>query len=246
MYEHWEDTHLILPVQAYDDRHSEVSDTIDWEVIKEWLKECAFQHDDCKNLATTSRENIPSFCLIDCKAETIIPAAEMSDPNYVTLSYVWGSSTTSLQVLDASTSLPVLPDSNQRPKVVNDAMEAVRRIGYRYLWVDRYCIPQGDHDAKSKQIKSMGKIYAMSVVTIIAAGGNDAEHGLPGVSSRSTLQPVWTTIHSGSRTMPVIYFEPPNKDILKSTWNSRGWTYQEALLPKRRLVFTDRQGHYLP
>ncbi|KAK3500341.1 heterokaryon incompatibility protein-domain-containing protein [Neurospora hispaniola] len=244
--ENWEDTRLILPVQTYNDGHDKVTSTMDWELIKKWLDTCRSEHDyNCHaDLATTALENIPSFCLIDCESETIILAAERCSPKYVTLSYVWGASITSPPVLDANTSLPVLPNSNQRLKVVNDAMETVRRIGYRYLWVDRYCIPQSDHDAKSIQIKNMGKIYSLSVLTIIAAAGNDAEYGLPGVSSPPTLQPVWTTIRSGKRDMPLIYFEAPNKDISRSTWNSRGWTYQEALLPKRRLVFTDRQVYF--
>ncbi|KAK3493680.1 heterokaryon incompatibility protein-domain-containing protein, partial [Neurospora crassa] len=221
-------------------------DTVDWELIKEWLHKCHAEHDNnyCNAPKSVTAEDIPSFCVIDCETETIIPAAGMRNLKYVTLSYIWGASTTPSQVPVASTSLPVLPESNQRPKVVNDAMEVVQRIGYRYLWVDRYCIPQSDHDAKSIQIQKMGKIYSLSALTIIAAAGNDAEYGLPGVSSPPTLQPLWTTIRSGKREMPVIYFEPPNKDILRSTWNSRGWTYQEALLSRRRLVFTDRHVYF--
>ncbi|KAL0475978.1 heterokaryon incompatibility protein domain-containing protein [Neurospora intermedia] len=242
----WKDVYLILPAQAYNDGHDEITDTIDWELIHKWLGTCHSEHANChtSTLATITLENIPSFFLIDCERETIVLGSGMRNLKYVTLSYVWGASTTSPQVLDASTSLPVLPDSNQRPKVVNDAMEAVRRIEYRYLWVDRYCIPQSDHDAKSKQIKNMGRIYSMSILTIIAAAGSNAEYGLPGVTSPPSLQLAWTTLRSGNRAMPFIYFEPPNKDILRSTWNSRGWTYQEALLSKRRLVFTDRHVYF--
>ena len=36
----------------------------------------------------------------------------------------------------------------------------------------------------------------------------------------------------------------PRSDIAKSKWNTRAWTYQEALLSRRRLVFTPRQVYF--
>ena len=160
--------------------------------------------------------------------------------------YVWGcsGSTAVPQAVDAGTLLPLLPDSNQRPRVINDAMEVVRRIGHRFLWVDRYCILQSDHSSKLIQIQNMGKIYSASILTIIASAGNNVDYGLPGVGLGPRVEFIWTTIPYGKTTIPVVHFEPPSNDILNSKWNSRGWTYQEALLSKRTLVFTDRQVYF--
>lgn len=36
----------------------------------------------------------------------------------------------------------------------------------------------------------------------------------------------------------------PRSDIAKSKWNTRAWTYQEALLSRRRLVFAPRQVYF--
>jgi hypothetical protein len=33
-------------------------------------------------------------------------------------------------------------------------------------------------------------------------------------------------------------------EVESSVWRSRGWTYQEGLLPKRRLIFTDKRVYY--
>jgi hypothetical protein len=37
---------------------------------------------------------------------------------------------------------------------------------------------------------------------------------------------------------------PTISDIHTSVWATRGWTYQEALLARRRLYFTDRQVYF--
>ncbi|KAK4031316.1 hypothetical protein C8A01DRAFT_42220, partial [Parachaetomium inaequale] len=59
-------------------------------------------------------------------------------------------------------------------------MTVVTKLGLKYLWVDRYCIPQNDPVARKAQIQQMGEIYSRSALTIIAAAGSSPEHGLPG------------------------------------------------------------------
>jgi hypothetical protein len=86
----------------------------------------------------------------------------------------------------------------------------------------------------------MGKIYAESTLTIIAAAGSDPDHGIPGVSSTMRIQR--PSIRVGRHCL--VGVRPPAHEIKRSKWNSRSWTYQEALLPKRRLVFTDTQTYF--
>ena len=119
----------------------------------------------------------------------------------------------------------------------------VRELGFRYRWVDRYCYPQADGRAKHTQLQHMGTIYARSTITIIAAAGEDAEYGLPGVGLRAR-NPQLRTDSVGVCTgdwlsRPLIAYHVPTEDIKWFLWNTRGWTYQEALLSRRRLVFTD-------
>ncbi|KAK3388379.1 heterokaryon incompatibility protein-domain-containing protein [Sordaria brevicollis] len=204
-FEGWENTHLIVPVLPWDRGSDKVLDSINWEIVAEWLSACKSKHayycntNVCPDTMLEFLDNVPNFCLIDCVTDTIIPAKGIQNLEYCTLSYVWGDSSfvTSSQPegIDAKSSVPILPKSNLRPRVVNDAMDVVRQIGSRYLWVDRYCIPQSDHNSKDIQIQKMGKIYSMSRVTIIAAAGNDAEYGLPGVGSGPRLPPLHTTFY---------------------------------------------------
>ncbi|KAK3946910.1 heterokaryon incompatibility protein-domain-containing protein [Pseudoneurospora amorphoporcata] len=235
----WSEAHFILPVQT-NGRGGQISDTVDYGIISEWLAYCQSTHQSCATIRSVPLTTIiPGLHLIDCIQWKIIPAEEMTGSTYVTLSYVWGTALVDPQSMQSSTVGPVLPNDGL-PKVIRDAMEVVRCLGYRYLWVDRYCIPQGNAEVKHLQIQNMGKIYSLSDLTIIAAAGEDAEYGLPGVSPPLRTSQLWTTISHGILQLPVLYLNTPNWEVGNSVWASRGWTYQEALLSRRRLVFTDR------
>ncbi|KAK3402786.1 heterokaryon incompatibility protein-domain-containing protein [Sordaria brevicollis] len=210
---------------------------VDYPSIKAWLHSCALDHDQCSK-AHTSITAIPGLRFIDCVTEHIIPACEASEQVYVTLSYVWGASSHVSGNATAAGPASVLPAC--LPRVIRDAVTVTRTLGYRYLWVDRYCIPQNDRSVKHIQIQSMGSIYACSTLTIIAAAGDDAEHGLPGVTSRPRIPQLSVDLGDFS----VVEFHSPRYDIESSTWSTRGWTYQEAQLARRRLVFTDNQVYF--
>lgn len=76
-------------------------------------------------------------------------------------------------------------------------------------------------------------------LTIIAAAGRGPDHGLPGLSRIRAAQ---RTLKIGKHVF--IAVEDPTMEILSSEWNSCAWTYQEALLSRRRLVFTGSQVYF--
>lgn len=240
-YASWPAVHLLLPAQA-PSGEGPISDSVDYSTVSEWLTYCQSTHQSCNPTRSSPLSTIiPGFQLIDCEDGSIIPAENMTTSTYVTLSYVWGSGPVNHETMGSSAGPPRLPSSSSLPKVISDAMEVARTLGYRYLWVDRYCIPQENSHVKHLQIQSMGRIYSLSDLTIIAAAGEDAQHGLPGVSSTSSKVPqLWTNITHADLQLSLTYFSPPTFDIQHSVWTSRGWTFQEALLSRRRLVFTDR------
>jgi Heterokaryon incompatibility protein (HET) len=128
------------------------------------------------------------------------------------------------------------------PLVVEDAMRVVRELGKQYLWVDRYCIDQQDHDGKALQIQNMDLIYEGAYATIIASASPDATAGLPGVScSPRKVQPsavVGDQVLISS--LPPLWFS-----LRESAWVKRGWTYQEAILSRRCLFFTETQVYFV-
>lgn len=89
-------------------------------------------------------------------------------------------------------------------------------------------------------ISQMDKIYANSFLTIIAAAGDDAQTGLPGVTNVRRKQREVCI-----QDVTLLELPDTNGDIFNSTWASRGWTYQECYLSTRRLVFTANDTVFL-
>jgi hypothetical protein len=67
------------------------------------------------------------------------------------------------------------------PKTIRDAIDLVRALKERYLWVDALCLVQNDQADMQKGIDIMDIIYERAVMTIVAASGDSANSGLPGV-----------------------------------------------------------------
>lgn len=202
-----------------------ISPKIDWGPVKAWVRASTIRPTPER---TSSGESSP-LLVIDCSTRTIVLIDETKE--YVTLSYVWGAApATSSGETEVNAALAQLPPT------VEDSLIVCLELGHRYLWVDRYCIPQDDQAQRHLLIQRMDTIYANSVVTIVACAGSDPQHGLPGVTRPRQGLP---RLHlGGSGYLQMI---PSARDIERSTWTRRAWTYQETLLSQRRLYFTDSQ-----
>ncbi|KAI0411713.1 heterokaryon incompatibility protein-domain-containing protein [Xylaria grammica] len=195
---------------------------------KDCIEYCRSQHwSNCQSHKEQAMPDI-NFQLIDCKKKTIV-SASLECP-YVALSYVWGEPSDDYEFREKNL-----------PQLIKDSMETVLSLGFEYLWVDRYCIRQSDKQDKATQIRHMDAIYAGAELTIIAASGENPHYGLPGVSRKDrSPQPVLQVGHHRIvATLP-----HPSWLLRKSKWNTRGWTYQEGLLSRRRLLFFEQQVVY--
>lgn len=207
---------------------------VDYQLFGSWISDCVEHHGPSCNKPPTLQ--LTDFRVIDCGTPTLneqklVSYPDRIHPDYVALSYVWGAGTKS-PTLPLNSTLP-----EPIPKVISDAVVVVREMGYRYLWIDRYCIPQEENEMK-QQLQMMGHIYEAAVFTIIAAAGNGPGYGLPGVTT--TTRPKQPSFRVGGDCLlaPIIQ---PESEITDSKWATRGWTFQEGILSRRRLVFTKHQ-----
>lgn len=168
--------------------------------------------------------------LIDCQSMRVVEATFQVP--YVALSYVWGP-----QVSEPQLQIGRLVDL---PRTIADAVTVTKGMGQRYLWVDRYCIDQCNHELKGAQIRSMAAIYERAWVTIISLGPND-QTGLPGVSI-PRVEPA--VVQTGDMSITIIP-RRLRESMDSSVYNTRAWTLQEAYLSPRRLVFAPEQAYFV-
>lgn len=224
---------------------------LDAEHIKGWLSCCQNDHGEMCD-GTTFTPSLPSgFRVIDVAEESVIEPQETMD-NYVALSYQWATATSdptrdlmllrnNLKEMETPGSLS--PDC--LPEVIQDAVQLCRDIGQRYLWVDRLCVFQDPDDkdgSRQTQIDAMDVIYWLATVTIVASA-NGHGVGLPGVSSRPrpfTLRNTsWVLSMDGPHCLG--FMVPPASDTINpSSWNTRGWTFQERWISRRLILFGQR------
>jgi hypothetical protein len=205
-------------------------------LVASWLQYCSENH---KMLCSKGRSLVTGLRLIDCESFTV-KTADLED-TYVALSYVWGSSVQENVPRGVGNTI----DNNQLPQslptVITDAVKVTKDLGFRYLWIDKFCIDQDDPGTKHDQIKQMGLVYENAELTIIAAAGLDENYGLPGVGD--TLRKAQLSVEIGKFRI-LSSMQHPHRAIHSSTWSTRGWTFQEAMLSRRRLVFTEEQVYF--
>lgn len=167
--------------------------------------------------------------ILACKKDELLPGSYQ----FVALSYVWGQGAQSKQrERQSSTQLPDIC-----PRVIEDALVVTKKLGFSYLWVDRFCIERDNMDVRTEQIACMDFVYGSAAITIIAAA-DDPETGLYGISSPRVDPP--SGMQFGYISM--FYTTTSQGALEDSVWNTRGWTYQERVLAKHRLVFTKHQS----
>lgn len=213
-----------------------VSTLFDSSLVVNWLQYCSRNH---KRLCSKSRSSVDGLKLIDCES-LAVKTAHPGDI-YVALSYVWGSSDSNNAPKGGGDAIDNAKLPLILPAVISDAVKVTKLLGFRYLWIDKFCIDQNDPGKKHDQIKHMGLIYENAELAIIAAAGLDENYGLPGVGATPRTAQLAAEI---GNVRVVSSMRHPHSSIRSSKWSTRGWTFQEAVLSRRRLVFTDEQVYF--
>ncbi|KAF3025743.1 hypothetical protein E8E14_014395 [Neopestalotiopsis sp. 37M] len=195
---------------------------------------------------TGPSESLDALRVVDLELECLMMVP--CTARYVALSYAWPRFET-LRLLQGNTAelhqVGGLRKSwSKLPKVIQNAMTVVRGLGERHLWVDALCIIQDDESEKGMLIQAMDQVYGGSLLTLVVATAvpTTENYGIPGIDEtiRSRTQAVGEM--EGLRIATALLEYP--ESIKGSVWVSRGWTFQEAILSKRCLMFTDDQMYF--
>ncbi|KAI0382371.1 heterokaryon incompatibility protein-domain-containing protein [Hypomontagnella monticulosa] len=221
--------HLRETEEAFKELHPH---WIDLESLRLWLQTCDRNHGPhCQPLLAPIQtvETQPQW-LIDVQNNCLTPAKD--GDRYAALSYVWGGAITTSATTSNISRLcqpgALLFPQIRLPRTIKHTMGLLKRLDIPYLWLDALCIVQDDDEIRRKQIHAMAWIYANAYVTIIAADGCDADHGLWGIEG------VTGPRHLKSNTVSAIDRSLKNRPPI---WYTRGWTFQELSFSRRKIMF---------
>ncbi|OCL01203.1 HET-domain-containing protein, partial [Glonium stellatum] len=140
------------------------------------IKGCQEAHQHPPLSDSTRRSTHVDLILVDVVDYQLV--RRTSKDRFLALSYVRGSrealTTTMKNISSLEHPGALSQHGHEIPRLVQDAMEFVRRIGERYMWVDSLCIEHDNLSQKNDRISQMDIIYQQAVATIIALSAPDA------------------------------------------------------------------------
>ncbi|KAI1103949.1 HET-domain-containing protein [Jackrogersella minutella] len=229
--------------------------TIEWaNDIKAILERCQTSHPQCQLSSPTS---LPSRVLHISsgdgesfpRVQLLVTTKKQMKGKYAALSYCWGGPQPFQLTKDNIDTLQKeVIEGASLPQALKDAVNVTHLLGLRYLWIDALCIVQDDPEDKRREISQMCAIYQNAFVTIAAATSSSVSESF--LDHKSTFNPKQATCTvdvslisedgKGPNSINKVTLSPVH--ALKTDvfpLNKRGWTFQEALLPTRLLVFGD-------
>ena len=241
-----------------------VPSVTDISLIRSWIVKCSSEHHHFGQ-AFKSQAQLRAtgqFRVYDVLDSRLVePTGIVS---YIALSYVWGNAIRERQAAEPISWWSDLFDDDdddvkiihwvkrsrsvrfhRLPIAIQDACELVKYIGRSYLWVDLLCVSQDDRSTKELLINKMHVIYEGADLTLVAAGGNNADSRLHGLHKDTRYPESTWIIPTESGKLNLAIARPELPEVLSSTpWMTRGWTFQEDILSLCCLYFTPKEIFY--
>ncbi|KAH9891406.1 HET-domain-containing protein [Xylariomycetidae sp. FL2044] len=150
------------------------------DLSRRWLEDCKQNHSQC----TSPGPSIMPTRLLDLGDGSIGQDVRLCESlpeqkgRYAALSYCWGRSgnltTTRANTSHRKERIPW----DQMPRTFREAIELVRALGLRYLWIDALCIVQDDKNDWEKEAAKMAEIYEGAYLTIATDSAGDPTWGI--------------------------------------------------------------------
>lgn len=219
--------------------------TPDLEVARKWLDHCGRHHELCTR--DSGPPPLPTRVIdVTSRAEPFLLETGGEHGDYVALSYCWGrvrnpdmmtiGPTSKFKTMNTRMKMSphdhLAPNLEQHkvgiafaamPPTIQDAVSVSRRLGIPYLWIDAFCIVQGDEDEWNREHPRMAEIYTNAKLVIAASAADGPERGFLHTSKRASV----------SKILPPLLCDEP--------LNNRAWALSEAIFANRILHFTSSE-----
>lgn len=160
-------------------------------LVREWLRWCDESHDCNKHRTAELPTRLlyigdPKGSDYDSEFLRLVPAEKIGDQKYIALSHYWGEVWKGL-LEEKRDQWSTTPQGLQRkmkgflvtelPQTFRDAIEVVRGLNLKYLWIDSLCIIQGEGGDWEEESKKMEDVYTSAYCTIAVTSASDSDAG---------------------------------------------------------------------
>ncbi|PKY08883.1 hypothetical protein P168DRAFT_25758 [Aspergillus campestris IBT 28561] len=200
--------------------------TRDGRILRALIDDCTANHPDCKPregldlpsmlLHVSGASMSPTVRLVKASDIDVVPV------RYVCLSYCWGNTQPNVTTTSRLDSYTAGIDTAEIPETILDAIRVAISMGYQYLWVDAFCIVQDSGPDKIAELGFLRQSY-------------------PEGREEQSIHTWHADIYDGTSQAAAAVLEIRSdfsyEDIFDSPIFERGWTFQEALLSPRLVMF---------
>lgn len=222
-----------------------------------WIRSCMRTHDKCRAVTSGGSVAFMPTRLLDVQNNSIrlvkskdeIDAT--ADRQYLALSHCWGL-VPIIRTLKSNfgkhrKDIPTAELS----KTFREAVQATRKLGFRYIWIDSMCIIQDDSADWAAEAATMCDVYQHATLTIAAAHAPGGDIGCfaerDGLLNLPFYVEFLPSASLGSRLPITVQFttygRPQSQDLGGGdpALYGRAWVLQEQLLSPRLLIFDGAQ-----
>ncbi|KAI0384919.1 heterokaryon incompatibility protein-domain-containing protein [Hypomontagnella monticulosa] len=202
---------------------------------EQWLRQCLTTH-KCGDIFPS---RLPKR-LLDIQGDHVqlLETTGIEAP-YVCLSHRWGGNEHRQMFSTVATvheHMKGISWSNL-PKTFQDAVTICRRLKVNYLWIDALCILQDSNADFAEENSAMAKIYQNCYFSISADISTNMESGIfSSWPAAAVSYPAKVRDDSGNIATVYARGETVHEET-PTDLETRGWTFQEFLLPPRVLHF---------
>jgi hypothetical protein len=242
--------HPSYPAVAYAPYHQDLTSKESLHFVQQQLQKCILEHPSCQT-ASDGEAYMPTRVLdigtgddasLDVSLRAPVKLVEtariVSGRLYVCLSHRWGSPGENIVTEKAT-----YEDRKggmafcDLGTVYQDTVHILRRMGIRYVWIDSLCIMQDVAEDWLLESKAMAKIYSHAHFTLSRqcdATKSLTEHNSPYLVTESSVLPA---VYARAKIPHIWAWDEDQYFPLLS----RGWIYQERLLSRRVVHFSDHE-----
>ncbi|EAA26648.1 HET-domain-containing protein [Neurospora crassa] len=220
---------------------SNTGSDLSWQIASSWMAKCLSSHRKC-NQSHSVAPPLPTRVIdVGSVGEPCPPrlhvVTENTSGRYATLSHRWASQgMLKLEVNNFEKFQQEIPWTSL-PKTYQDAIEATRRLGIQYIWIDSLCIIQDSADGKDWIAESakMTSVYENSHINFAAADAVDSTQGCFFDRDPSSIRPLRLRIAVEHKS-EYYYAATSHRfayNVAPAPLYRRGWVYQERTLAPR-------------